>query len=155
MIDPPTDRLHKFLAVGGLLLIGLGVTYPLHKYDEAELRRIDAFDRSQRFSQSYARFAAKVNEEIDLYNEAQASGADPRAIQRAKQEILAKRPEVAALERETSAAQVDSTRNMQLMEHYHFMRNLWFGIGALLVLVGLGASGYGFKQWLKEPKRTR
>jgi hypothetical protein len=155
MIDPPTDRLHKFLAVGGLVLITLGVTYPLQKYDEAELHRIDAFDRTQRFGQAYTRYAEKVNEQIDLYNKVQGSDSDPRLIESAKKGILARQSEVAALERETSAAEADSSRNIQLMQHYYFMRNLWFCIGIFLVLVGTTASAFGFRQWLRQPKSTR
>ena len=42
MISPPTDRLHKFLAIAGTALFILGVTIPVDEDDQAVRQFIEA-----------------------------------------------------------------------------------------------------------------
>jgi len=155
MLTLPTDRLHKFLAIGGLALIVIGVTYPIQQYNEAELRRIDAFEKAQRVYFAYGRFAQKVNEGIAIYNRTVKERMSPEEARPFKDQILKKLPEMEELDREVADALVQLQKHVELMMHFYFMRNLWFTLGLCFVVSGIYLSYRGFRQWLSQPKKER
>ena len=63
MINPPTYRLHKFIAITGIALIIFSITIPIDKYNKAELARIEANENLNKSKFAYARFAEIVREE--------------------------------------------------------------------------------------------
>lgn len=68
-ISPPTDRLQKFLVIGGLVLTAAGTTYPLQQYHEAELQPIDTLEKLQQSANSLGPFGERVDNQIFLLNE--------------------------------------------------------------------------------------
>lgn len=155
MIDVPTDRLHKFLAIGGLLLVVLGIFYPLQKYEEAELHRIEALSRLENFANSFLVFESKVSEFRPLYEAAIRDGADSHAAQELSRRLLEKQPALDALQREAAAAGTESRKNIHLMQHYYVMRNVWMAIGIVLMVLGVFSALRGFSIWLKQPQKNR
>lgn len=154
MIDPPTDRLHKFLAVGGIALLIAGVTLPLERFNDAELRRIDAFEKAQQFRYAYSDFAEKVNEGIDAHNH-WVKKPTPENAQRVKDVLRDNEAVIEQLDLATREAGVKLKKQVDLAVHYHFIRNIWFAIGAFSVIFGILTSWYGFSRWFREPKRSR
>ncbi len=154
MIEPPTDRLHKFIAVGGIALFITGVTLPLERFNEAELQRIDAVEKLQEFGYAYSDFAVKVNEGIAAHNQ-WIKEPTPENAQRVADVVKANEAIVEKLERASRDALIRSKKHVDLAVHYQFIRNIWFAIGAFCVIAGVLLSYYGFRRWLREPKRSR
>lgn len=155
MLTPPTDRLHKFLAIAGVALFLIGVTYPIDKYHTAEIHRIVAFEKVQSFAFAYGRFAEKVNTQRDIYNSAIEKGLAREKFEPEAKRIREIEPDVKRLDSEVQNILVQSQKQVALMQHYYFIRNLWFFIGACCVLVGSFLAYLGFKQWLSQPKEER
>lgn len=149
-ISIPTDLPHKFFAVGGLVVIGLGVWWPAKMHDRAEMQRIEAFEMVQRHNSAYQRYH---NKQFEIMSKGLQSD-DQSAKRRAHDALLDQDPEVAALKREADDAMAESSRNMQLMQHYYFMQKVWLAMGVVLVLVGIASSLFGFRKWFEESRRT-
>ena len=161
MINPPTDRLHKFIAITGIALIIFSITIPIDKYNEAELARIEANENLNKSKFAYARFAEIVREETSLFstyfdkNSKLKEGVDVEKFRNAAKDFFARAPEVRKLEREMNDSLIQSEKHLELMEHFVHIRNIWFLIGISASLLGLGLAYVGFKQWLKQPKSIR
>lgn len=155
MMTPPTDRLHKFLAIAGLVLITTGFTYAVSQYDKAELKRIDALEQTELFVQAYGRYAEKVNEQILLYNRMINEDLTKEKSKALIKDIFNKESDVISLNRAVQNSMVQSRKQIELMEHYYFMRNFWFVLGVACVLTGTALSFIGFRQWLAQPKLKR
>ncbi|HEY0662153.1 MAG TPA: hypothetical protein VGD21_12640 [Lysobacter sp.] len=121
MIEAPTGRLHKFLAVGGMALLIAGITIPLERLNDAKFRLIEAAEKAEEASYEYSNLA--IIDSLDPTNE---------------------RPD-----RTTRDALVKFEKQVDLMAHYQFMRNVWFSIGAFCIVAGILSSYYGFSRWLR------
>jgi len=154
MIEPPTDRLHKFLAVGGIFLICTGITIPLDRFSDAKLQQIEASEKLKRFGYSYADYAKEVNKGIDAYNRWVKEPTQENE-RRAKEIIASSEAATEQLDHATRDAMIESGKQVDLMTHYVYMKNVWLVIGALCIGLGFVSSYYGFSRWLREPKKTR
>ena len=155
MLTPPTDRLHKFLAIAGVALVILGFTYPIQKFHEAEIQRIEAVARVRELHYSYGRYAEKVNEMIGIYNSAVSHGSDSEEMSKAIKRIIELNPDATNSGRETEEIIVESTKHFELAMHMETMRNIWFGVGLLCLIGGVTLSFIGFRQWLSQPQDQR
>jgi len=155
MLTPPTDRLHKFLAVAGVALVLLGLSLPIQRYQEAEVQRIEALARARELQYSYTHYAAQVNSMTEIYNNAVSRDLDKAQMAEVRKKILTMNPEANNLGKETEHAIVELFKQTELAMHMEFMRNLWFAIGIVCVLSG-GCLGFvGFRQWLSQPRNKR
>jgi hypothetical protein len=150
MIQPPTDKLYKFMAVAGIALVIFGITYPIDRYHDAELSRIDAIEKAQIYANSYEQYAAKVNEGIKLQNKILAEGLKGNEAEKIRKEIRSKIPDMDILNNEVQDAKANLDKNIALMEHYHFMRNLWFTLGTICIIGGCILCFVGFKEWIRR-----
>lgn len=155
MISPPTDRLHKFLAIGGVALLIGSTTVPLQKYQDAEAQRIEALTRAQEVQFTYQRYANHVNRMIRLQNEAVSSGLDGPELDAAKAEVRALDPEAEKLGRETEKVIVELVKQSELAVHMGQMRNVWFGLAIVGAILGAWMSFVGFRQWISIPRHER
>lgn len=155
MISPPTDRLHKFLAIGGVALLIGSTTVPLQKYQDAEAQRIEAFTRAQEVQFTYKRYANHVNRMIRLQNEAVSSGLGGPELDAVKAEVRALDPEAEKLGRETEKVIVELVKQSELAVHMEQMRNAWFGLAIVGAILGAWMSFVGFRQWIGIPRHER
>ena len=165
MISPPTDRLHKFLAIAGISLILFGVTWPLTKYSEAELEQINMAEKMDETKYAHDRFVQIVKEatsSMDRFYKGGSCGVSGLKddiskveFRKAYKAFLEQEPEVRKLEKEMYGALIQYKKHSKLAEHYEHMKKVWFSIGALCVLIGMNLSFIGFRQWLAQPKSSR
>ena len=161
MIAPPTDRLHKFIAIAGVALILIGVTYPIEKYNESELARINALEKMDETKFAQQRFAQKVKEEKAIMsrtfdsNGLKKPNVSVEQLRKAAQDFFEREPEARKLEKEMNDALIQYKKHSELTKHYESMKKLWFFIGALSFLIGTSLSIVGFRQWLSQPKSSR
>jgi hypothetical protein len=149
MLTPPTDRLHKFFAIGGLALVVLGVTYPLSKFDEAQRSLIDTQDKLTRADNAYSRFAELARVQIARRE------ATEKAPSGSSSSVMPTDPELIARDKATEEALAQAQRQARLTGHLLLMRNIWVGIGASCVVIGLWLAFVGFRQWIRQPHETR
>lgn len=155
IMSPPTDRLHKFLAITGMALVAASVSLPLQRYQDAELQRIDAEEKLQQAGYALERFGDSIKKQLPIANEAikrlpSAEAAQP-FIDRLNK--LAVDTEKAALE--AQGALIASQKQIALAQHYRFVKIVWFGIGAVSFLVGCWLIFVGIRQWIAVPKTER
>jgi hypothetical protein len=158
MITPPTDRLHKFLAVGGLCLFLIGVIYPIEKYNQAEIERINTNTKLNEAKFSIERFEAKITELKNFrlrYSDRDGNLKKNIPIEDfilATNEILKNIPE---FQKEVDSSIVSYGKQIELNEHYEFIKKVWFTLGGLCIIIGGCLAYVGFKQWLSQPKSSR
>lgn len=155
MLAPPTDRLHKFLAIGGLALLAAGISIPIQKYQEAEVQRIEALTRLREVRYAYQHFAEHVNRMIGIHNDAVSHDLQGSDLAKAKGELAALAPEAKVLGKETEKTIVELTKQGELAVHLRFIQNIWFGVGFVSATLGAVATFFGFRQWLRQPKNER
>jgi hypothetical protein len=155
MLIPPTDRLHKFLAIAGLALFSLGVTVPLQKYQDAELQLIEARAKLRETQNAYNRYAAQVNAMIAIYGEAAEKGGGPETTSAAREKILKLDPDATKLGREVEDVLIQVVKQIELASHLENIKTIWFAIGLLFLFGGTAIAFVGFKQWLLQPKNAR
>ena len=153
MIEVPTDRLHKFFAVGGLVLCALGITFFLERFNEAELQRIEASVELQKFINASSDYAENVNEAIAAHNR-WVKNPTIENKQRAQEFITANKAATEKLGLDARDFSVESKKQLDLALHYQFMRNVWFVIAVLFLFFGALFSYYGFTRWWRESKET-
>lgn len=155
MLAPPTDRLHKFLAIGGLALLAMGISIPIQKYQEAEVQRIEALTRLREEQYAYQHFADQVNRMIRIHDDAVTHDRQGAELAKAKAKLAALTPEANRLGKETEKTIVEMTKQGELAMHLKFMRNLWLGVCFASATLGAIAAFFGFRQWLRQPKNER
>lgn len=154
MLTPPSDRLYKFIAIGGLALVIACFTYSLQKYEEAEVARIEAATKFQRLYSSieltFMNFAkvAPMHEELM----AKMKSGEPASI---PDEYVRIMREIDKLTGEMAANRVEAERALSLAQHYIVMRNVWIVFGVLGALLGSALSFIGFRQWLRHERPAR
>ncbi len=155
MISPPTDRLHKFLAIGGLALLLSVASVPLQKYQEAERQRIEAYAKAHEVQFTYQRYADQVNRMIRIRNDAVARGLNGAELEKAKEKVQAMDPEAEKLGREMEQVLVEMVRLAQLAVHLEWIKRVWMWLGFLGALLGVAMAYAGFRQWLRLPQHER
>ncbi|MCY1232862.1 hypothetical protein D9M72_453770 [compost metagenome] len=155
MLAPPTDRLHKFLAISGVALVLVGVVYPLQQYQIAEVQRTEAVARLQAAGFAYTRFANQMNRRSDLRDQIRDKGLTGDAAKGLLDQIRTMEPEIDKLDREIQGAIIETKKQMDLEQHYRFMSNLWFALGCCCILFGAWLGTVGFRQWIQQPKTER
>jgi hypothetical protein len=156
MISPPTDRLHKFLAIAGVALFTLGVTIPLDRYDQAVRQFIEAKSKVMELSQAQIRLSQWLEA---VNNRVQQSQADRRPPVSSKPGSandmgrLAKDP--LELEREIADLSIQARKQIDLAEHVDKIRRVWFGLGLFCIIGGLIRSTLGFAMWWRQPASER
>jgi hypothetical protein len=155
MISPPSDRLHKFLAVGGVALILASVTVPVQKYQEADRQRIEAVAKARNVRLVFEPYREQVSRMERIQKDAISSRLTGKNLEDAKNQFFAINIEAEKLERETNAAILEMSREIDVALHLERMRNIWLALCALGVLLGSWLMFVGFKQWLRLPKHER
>ena len=155
MISPPTDRLHKFLAIAGTALFILGVTIPLDRYDQSVRQFIEAKGKFMELSKAQLRLSKWLD---SLGNAQQNSpvGAPERATRLASGVDDAKlETEFAKLEREIADLSVQAQKQLDLAEHANGIRAIWLVLGCLCIVGGGVLAALGFEIWWRRPADER
>ena len=155
MLSPPTDRLHKFLAIGGLALLVSSITVSLQKYEDAEIQRTETYAKLQEVQFTYSHYADHVNRMIGIRNEAISRGLKGQALAEAQEKVQALNPEAEKLGRETERVLVEMTRLVELTVQMQWMKKIWIGLGIFGSLIGIAMTYIGFRQWIRLPENER
>jgi len=150
-MTPPTDKLYKFLAIGGIVLFVFGITVPLDHYNKYEIQRIQAIEKVNELLYAQSEFAREVNHQIEKFNEAKESG-DIEALENVAREVLKLEPKIRQIEKNVQNKIVQSLKHSQLLSHYELMKNIWFATGIASVFAGILISVVGFKLWYNDTK---
>ena len=154
MLAPPTDRLHKFLAIAGIVLFIVGVTVPLDRYDQAVRQFIEAKAKTLEVGNVQLRLS-KV---LDAYHarqkqlEAESSANKNAAVASERAQFEA---DVVKLQREIADLSVQARKQFDLAEHAERARTLWLVLGAFCVVGGLAIATVGFVMWWRQPADLR
>jgi hypothetical protein len=153
---PPTDRLHKFLAIGGIVAVLTGITTAIQKYEEAEVQRIEAIAKMNAI-QIPARAANDLLERmIKIQRDAlHGKKVTDKEYEKAKASFFALDPDAQKYLREMDQAIIEGQKQSQLAVHRERIRNLWFGLSFAAIALGVVAAWVGFRQWLRQPKEFR
>jgi len=154
MLTPPSDRLYKFLAIGGVALIIACFTYSLQKYGEAEVARIEA---AAKFNNLYSSL------ELAFMNLARVAPMHEEIVEKMKSgqpvsvpdEYVRIMREIEKLTGEVAANRVEADRAISLAQHYTVIRNVWVVFGVLGALLGFALSFIGFRQWSRHERPAR
>lgn len=155
VIQIPTDRLHKFQAIAGLLITLAGLTYPAQQYHESEIKYIEAAEQVRLVTNAYNRYAKTVNEMVDIHNKKILENKTREIANSLDQEILQKDIQANEQGREVEYGIVQTQKYVAIGRHYRFIRNMWFLVGVLCVTGGVWLSFIGFRKWLKQPNNDR
>jgi hypothetical protein len=131
MLTPPTDRLHKFLAISGIALFIVGVTFSIDKYDQAVRQFIEAKHKVMELSKLQQKLSNLL------------ADGKPDAI------------EAARISAEIESTSSVAEKALDIAHHATVIRSLWFTIGTFCVLVGLLLSVVGFRIWWSQPADQR
>jgi hypothetical protein len=160
MLTPPTDRLHKFIAISGVALIIFGSTFSIENYSKAELMKIELQERIDETQYAHKRFAQKVKEEMaSVYRFKDGNGLKKGTnideFRKAVKAFKTQEPIVRKLEKEMNDSLIQARKYSLLVNHYQEVKKIWLLIGTACCLLGLILSYIGFKQWLAQPKSSR
>jgi hypothetical protein len=131
VLSPPTDRLHKFLAIAGLALFVVGVTFPIDRYDQAV----------RQFIEAKAVFMDVSNKQLEL-STLLSKGSDSGA-------------EHERLQREIAVGLNKARTAGELAEHANALKTIWFVLGSFCTFGGLALALVGFRMWWKQPVELR
>ncbi len=151
MFELPTDRLCKFLAVGGLLVAIVSGVVGAERYHQAEMRRIDAAEKAEAAKVAYARLSEAVERQVELSRSirAQRDAAQRSAL---LGDFWKLNDETDRLKTATDAAIIELRKHGDLNRHFTYMRTLWAYAGSLIAALGIVASAVGFLRWNRHEK---
>ena len=161
MISPPTDRLHKFLAIAGTALFILGVTIPLDRYDQSVRQFIEAKAKFMELSEAQLRLSKWLETQTRAVEEqvraAKAAQGDPQQQRAAADAFDPARveAEAARFEREIADLSIQARKQGDLAEHADRVRALWLVLGCACILGGLALAAVGFAMWWRQPENER
>ncbi|MFP5065517.1 hypothetical protein [Acinetobacter pittii] len=144
----PSDRLDKFLAIGGLALIFWAINISMSNYERTEVYRIKALVKVQETTFKYNDYADTVNKSINIHNSAIRNKKD---LSKYKDEILLnlKEAEIKGIETQKVILEnMDATYTLVLYER---IKLFWLIITAVLTIIGIMVSLIGFKSWIRRP----
>jgi len=154
MLAPPTDRLHKFLAIAGIALFIVGVTVPLDRYDQAVRQFIEAKAKTLEVGNVQLR----LSEVLDAYH-ARSKQLDAASSPEKSAAVASERAQfgtdVVKLQREIADLSVQARKQFDLAEHAERARTLWLVLGAFCVIGGLAIATLGFVMWWHQPPEQR
>jgi|MudIll2142460700_1097286.scaffolds.fasta_scaffold09585_2 hypothetical protein len=155
MISPPTDRLHKFLAIAGTALFFLGVTIPLDRYDQSVRQFIEAKGKVMELSQAQFRLSKWLDSlKNPPQNDSVTAPADistpVSSVDRARIE-----KDSAGLEREIADLSVQTQKQIDLAQHLERIKTTWFVLGFMCILGGIVIATIGFIIWWRQPENER
>lgn len=157
----PTDSLSKFLAVGSLVALLALLNLSISNYEKAELGRIETLklvfeykdlcdefcDETKKLHSDFKTMEAKYSE---LKNSKSLDSAAWLEIKSENERIQNRREQLAPLIKKTDKLELDTSIAIQKMNLYYLMRNIWFGISILSLVVFSFTSYIGFKGWHKS-----
>lgn len=156
MLSPPTDRLHKFLAIAGIALFILGVTIPMDRYDQSVRQFIEAKSKVMELSRAQQR----LSEWLDAVGKAaQQRGSTDRPLDSSSlagvfdRSLLDSDP--AKLEREIADLSVQAQKQLDLAAHAERIRVVWVALGAFCIFGGIALAAAGFAMWWRQPADQR
>ena len=155
MITPPTDRLHKFLALGGLALMLSAGAVAIDKYNESKLQVIEASAAVERMTYAQQDFCRIVEDSVQIDKEAKAAGFSSWQAPGFRERFESKKPEVERLRKQMHDAFADSRGPVMKAAHAEQMRNLWFALAGGALVLGAVLSFLGFRNWLRQPENER
>lgn len=147
--QPPTDSLHKFCAVGGIVLASTGVWDTLQDFEKYETVNVQLLGRVNEMREHYSEFVEGVNAMSDL----------KRDMERTSDKSIgkARRAELFRIERRIESHKyfMDSVNvhSDPLLQKAAIADKLWrfhLALGIFCGLVGVVVSGWGFSRWAKE-----
>lgn len=152
MLQPPTDSLHKFCAVGGILLASTGVWNTLQEFEKNETVNVQLLGRVNEMQEHYQKFADGVNAMARLKQDM------ARTPDRNTEKAL--RDEFSRIERKIephrSFMESVNVHSDPLLQKAVVADKVWrlhLALGIFAVLVGAAASGWGFSRWAKESSK--
>ena len=108
-----------------------GVTYPLGRYHDAEVQRIDALEKLQQAENAINRLGERLSSEITLLNNTVAKGVTPQQAQSFEDHIREAQPEMQKLTGEAQEATVSATPPDSTPKTRRTSRGTSFGYPAL------------------------
>lgn len=155
MISPPTDRLHKFLAIAGTALFILGVTIPLDRYDQSKRQCIEATAKSQEIVQAQQRLSIWPDSLNNPQQNSSVVAPDHETklasgVDHARLDI-----EKARLEREKGDLSVQQQKQIALAQHAERLYAIWLVLGCICILGGMVLAALGFAMWWRQPEGER
>jgi hypothetical protein len=157
-MNVPTDRLFKFLTLGGIAAAIFGVTTAISKHDEYGRQMIEAKSKYSAVVESYSEYRRRVEEIWKLaerLNNSQSTSSSSIPNDSIRREVIAKY-ELAEKEFQEArklmlAAQVEIDR----WAHQRQMLNVWYLVCGFTLVVGVLAAYVGFEEWKKQPSEAR
>ncbi|PVZ89962.1 hypothetical protein C9426_00855 [Serratia sp. S1B] len=146
-IPIPTDRLHKFLTLGGCALIIWTINISVNNYERTELARAKALIKVQQATWKYNDYASDVNKGIEIYNKAIKNHEDPRKYSK---QILENSKKADSKDANAQKALTDVLEAAYTLDTYEKIRNFWFAMSAIFSLLGISAFVIGIYIWYKS-----
>lgn len=177
MITPPTDNLYRFMAIAGLVLIGVSGFYAIWLHDksgtqlisiEQDFRKykIDAENHDYNFKLMEEKIKTskevenKIQDNIsELEQKASLTEYEKKLIEEHKQFLKERREhrtnQIETLSRERVQLEkslVDIKASTEMSAHYLSLNKLALIYGSIGTLVGIFISAFGFNRWLQHEK---
>lgn len=161
----PTDSLNKFLAIGSLVVLLTLLNLSISNYEKAELSRIETLklvleyknsctefcDETKKLYNDFKTMETKYNE---LKNSKSIDSAAWLKVKKENERILKRKDELAPLMKKAKKLELDTSIAIQKMNLYYWMRNIWFSISIISLIVFSFTSYIGFKGWYKSEEKV-
>jgi hypothetical protein len=153
MITPPTDRLYKFAAIGGLALALAGGTGALRQYHETGLQFAEFVGTVMKQEAVYNRFASMAREQITWNEKLKDANLDP-----AERELLEARTRefrrmLPSFDKDFEEATAAARRQEVITRHYRRMQAIWLTLAGVAIGAGGFISYRGFTVWRRRAKK--
>lgn len=147
MISPPTDRLYKFAAIGGIALALGGGAGALKQYNETGLQEAEYFGKVAQMLAVYNRFAAQGREQITRQEEIKSPSLPADRIALLEAEMEKFRAQIPMFDKEFEEAQAAAQKQEAITRHYRKMQTIWALLAGVSIGFGLLAAYLGFRVW--------
>jgi Flp pilus assembly protein TadB len=151
MLDAPTDRLHKFAAIGGLALAIAGGGGALRQYNETGIQYAEYVGSALKIGEVYNRFAAQAREQIKRNERLKSKALSEIEQETLQAETKRFKENVPIFDKEFEEAQAAAGKQRAITEHYYRMQAIWLVLAGASIVSGLFISYRGFKVWLAQP----
>jgi hypothetical protein len=147
MLTPPTDRLHKFMAIAGLALALGGVTGALRQYADTGLQEAEFIGKVAKVRSVYNRFATEARAQIARTEKLGTNGLSPAERATLQAESQKFRDLQPTFDREFADAEADAQRYQAIAQHLGRMESIWLFVAGTCLCVGGFVSYKGFRVW--------
>jgi hypothetical protein len=151
MISPPTDRLYKFAAIGGLALALGGGAGALRQYHETGLQEAEFFGSVAKLGSVYSRFATQAREQIAREQKLKSSAISAGERAALEKEVESFRSSVPSFDKEFEEAKAGAQRQEAVARHFRRMQAIWLVLAGVALTVRGVVSYRGFKVWRSSP----